>query len=316
MSGFAGIGWRRPRGAALRYCVKVSIASLAGYLLSLGGLQYAVYGAFSAALVVGASRGEDVGSAMNRAWGSVAGMVIGIAASHLAPHPGIAVAIAIGLTAYVCMGCGWGQAAARIGASMSAVTILAHSQDALEYSMMRVGNTVIGIAAGLAVSYFVLPVRGRDMLGANIERALGAVARLLAALADGAQSVEPARYSAVFEALVALQKTLADARKEIGGDFEALRDRAREVAVVCVGALSAALAHAELGAQARDHAEVVALREQAASLARRAQADAGASPVQAAVPRPFPADAIDEVALRGFAHGLRRVDESLRAIGH
>jgi uncharacterized membrane protein YccC len=208
---------------------------------------------------------------MNRAGGSVAGMVIGIAASHLAPHPAIAVAIAIGLTAYVCMGCGWGQAAARIGASLSAVTILAHSQDALEYSMMRVGDTIIGIAAGLAVSYFVLPVRGRDMLGTNVERALDAVARLLAALADGAQSIEPARYSAVFEALVALQKTLADARKEIGGEFEALRNRAREVAVVCVGALSAALAHAELGERARDHAQAAALCEQAAALARRAR---------------------------------------------
>jgi uncharacterized membrane protein YccC len=113
-------GGRGPRANALRYCVKVSLATLVGYLLSFGDVTYAVYGAFTAALVVGTSRGEDIGSAANRARGSIVGMFVGIAASHWAPHPAIAVALGIGVTSYVAMGCGWGQAAARVGASLCA----------------------------------------------------------------------------------------------------------------------------------------------------------------------------------------------------
>ena len=37
------IGWSRPRGSAVQYCVKVSAAALLdSYLLSLGGSTYAV----------------------------------------------------------------------------------------------------------------------------------------------------------------------------------------------------------------------------------------------------------------------------------
>jgi uncharacterized membrane protein YccC len=310
------IGWTWPRGAALRYCVKVALASLLGYGAAIGGLQYALYGAFTAALVVGASRGEDVGSAWNRACGSIAGMAVGIAAARLAPHPGIAVAVGIALTAYLCMGCGWGQASARIGASLAAVTILAHSQDALEYSAMRVGNTLIGIAAGLAVSYFVLPVRGRDLLAANIDRALEAVAQLLSELTEADMPDVRKRYIAVFDGMVALEKTLHDARREIGGEAEALRERARHAALVCLGALNAGSARAEL-AGSRAHAEAfAALREQAAALARRAKASAGGARLAPGAAEPADMAAADQVAVHGFAHALRRIDRELQALGH
>ena len=70
--------WNWPRDSALQYCLKVSLATLLGYLLSFGGVSYAVYGAFTAALVVGNSRGEDMGGAANRVRGSVAGMLVGM----------------------------------------------------------------------------------------------------------------------------------------------------------------------------------------------------------------------------------------------
>ena len=310
------IGWAWPRGAALRYCLKVAIASLLGYVVAIGGLQYALYGAFTAALVVGASRGEDVGGAWNRACGSIAGMAVGIAAANLAPHPGIAVATGIGLTAYLCMGCGWGQASARIGASLAAVTILAHSQDALEYSAMRVANTLIGIAAGLAVSYFVLPMRGRDLLAANIDRALESVAQLLSGLTEAAMPDVRGRYIAVFDSMVALEKTLHDARREIGGEAQALGERARHVALVCLAALSAGLARAEL-AGSREHAGAsAALREQAAALARRARATEGGARLPADATEPVDVAAAEHVALHGFAHALARIDRELQALGH
>ena len=307
------LGWTWPRGAALAYCAKVCLASFLGYMLSIGGVFYSVYGAFSAALVVGASRGEDVGSAKNRVWGSLSGMIVGVAASELSPHPAIAVAVGIGLTAYACMAAGWGQAAARIGASLCAVTILAHSQDSLEYTTLRIVNTLVGIGVGLGVSYFVLPVRGRDVMAANIRRALEAVAQLLTVLS---REGEPSRaeFAAVFESMVTLQKTLADAVKEIGGEPESLRESARQVGLVCVGALSAALAHAELGSGAAGQEAAAKLREQAARLAERARTLESDDAHVTGHLEDDPAE-IDEVALRGFALGLRKVSHGLRALG-
>jgi uncharacterized membrane protein YccC len=105
---------------------------------------------------------------------------------------------------------------------------------------MRMVNTLIGIAAGLAVSHFVLPVSGRDLLEKNMASALAAVGDLLAALAQGDKAPGRERYFAVFDAMVAMEKTLVDARNEIGVDFDALREPARQVALACLGALSAA----------------------------------------------------------------------------
>jgi hypothetical protein len=269
---------------------------------------------------VGSSRGEDVGTAANRAWGSLAGMLVGIVASHLPPHPGISVAVGIGLTAYLCMAVGWGQSAARIGASMCAVTVLAHSQDAIEYTAMRLANTLIGIAAGLAVSYFVLPVRGRDVMAGDIKRALDAVAQLLGILSRPDPAPEKGQYVAVFDSMVALEKTLRDARKEIGGEFEALYDTGRQVAVVCVGALSAGLAHAELAGSPGTLEAAAALRGQAAALALRAKAsEVAATPPPASIPLAGAGareTRLDDIALQGFAHGLRKIDHALRALGH
>jgi uncharacterized membrane protein YccC len=310
-------GWSWPRGPALVYCVKACIAAFLGYMLSFGGTFYAVYGAFSAALVVGTSRGEDVGSARNRVWGTLVGMLVGLPAADLAPHPGIAVAIGIGLTAYICMAAGWGQAAARIGASLCAVTILAHSEDAIEYTTMRIVDTLIGIGVGLAVSYFLLPVRGRDAMASTVRNALAAVAGVLTALARPEGEPTRAELGAVFDSMVALQKTLADAKKEIGGEPEALRRQARDVALVCVGTLSAVLARAELDPGAMRLDAAAALREQAARLALRARAQPTQGTEDAARTAPAPnGSATGETPLHAFALGLRKVDDALRALGH
>jgi uncharacterized membrane protein YccC len=312
------LGWSWPRGAALVYCAKVCVAAFLGYLLAFGDAFYAVYGAFSAALVVGTSRGEDVGSARNRVWGTLVGMLVGLPAAALAPHPAIAVGLGIGVTAYVCVACGWGQAAARVGASLCAVTILAHSQDAVEYGTMRIVNTLLGIGVGLAVSYFLLPVRGRDAMAQNVRNALRAVSAVLAALARPAGEPTPAELGAVFDGMVALQKTLVDARKEIGGEPEALRQQARDVAVVCIGALSAMLARAELGAQGSRLGSAAALCEQAAGLAARARTKPAGmpSPAAAAAREPGGDAAPNDTALQAFALALRKVDDALRALGH
>ena len=307
--------WSWPRDTSLQYCVKVATASLLGYLLSLGGGTYAVYGAFSAALIVGASRGEDMGSAMNRVRGSLAGMVVGVVLSQVPIAPALAVGLGIGTTAYLCMGCGWGIAAARIGVSLCAVTVLMHRGDALDYTAMRTINTLIGIAAGLLVSYLVLPVRGRDAMVRSVRQAWKAVAALLAELESGAAPT-PARLLGVIDSLADLEKTMKDAGKEFGGDMEALRGTARHAAFACLGVLTAALAQHELHTHGGAAAASDALRAHARACGLRAVTLASgtlASGGPAGELRGAQDDASDDAALQAFALGLRKIEHALEA---
>jgi hypothetical protein len=301
--------WTWPGGEALHYCVKVTTATGIGYLLSFGGPIFAVYGAFSAALIVGASRGEDVGSASNRVRGSVAGMLVGLAlASASWPVP-LAVAVAVGLTAYLCMGAGWGIPAARVGASLCAVMVVLHGGDLLEYSVMRIANTLIGIASGLAVSYIVLPVRGRDAVSRNARKALAASSALLDTLSRG-EPAPPARFLAVLDGMGALEKSIRDAGREFGGNAQALRPHTRQVEIACLGALMAGLAQVDLGALPDGLASLQDLHARLRGLAERAanaQVDWSRDPESAKADGPG--------ARAAFEQGMRKVDESLRALG-
>lgn len=303
-------GWTWPGGEARRYCVKVTVATGAGYLLAIGGADHAVYGAFSAALIVGASRGEDIGSASNRVRGSVAGMLAALALALSPLPPALAVAIAVGATAFLCMGAGWGIPAARVGASLCAVMVLMHGGDVIEYSAMRIANTLIGIGAGLVVSYAVLPVRGRDAVERDSRKALDAVAALLDAFTRG-DPVPTARFQAAIEGMHALEKTMHDADREFGSDPLALRPHARQVEIACLGVLMAGVGHAELRARPEGMSAIDELQRRAAELAGRAR--------EAKVDWTHPPTAGSTAAYAEgrstFEQGLRKVEEALRALG-
>ena len=69
-------------GVQWRYCVKVGLAAGLGYLLTQGNAsQYAVYSAFTAALIVGANFGEDLATSANRVKGTLVGMLAGMTVS-------------------------------------------------------------------------------------------------------------------------------------------------------------------------------------------------------------------------------------------
>lgn len=307
--------WTWPRDTALQYCAKVAAASLLGYLLSFGDSQYAVYGAFSAALIVGASRGEDVSSAANRVRGSLAGMLVGVLMSQAPLPAALAVAIAIGGTAYVCTGCGWGVAAARVGASLCAVTVLMHHHDALDYTAMRSVNTLIGIAAGLLVSYLVLPVRGHDAMKRSARRAFQSVAALLATL-EAQQPPPGDKLMAVVDSLAELEKALKDAGHEFGGDAAALRATARQAALACIGALTAALAQQEMVTHGDPARSGDLLRARAHAFAARAKVLAEGAPVlgaPGAAAGPEAHEREEQIAQHAFALGLRNIESALQS---
>jgi uncharacterized membrane protein YccC len=313
-------GWHWPQGAQLRYCFKVAVATLLGYLLSLGGSEAAVYGAMSAALIVGASRGEDVSTSANRVRGTLAGMLVGIAMTYAALPPALSVAIGIGSTAYLCIAFGWGVPAARVGAALCAVMVLIHGQDAVDYSVIRVGNTLIGIIAGLAVSYLVLPVRGREAVMQAADTSLAAAGDLLAQLGIAIEPLPATFHVAMLDRVVELEKAMRDGRHEFGGQTGALLETVRHVGLVCAGTLTAAIAHSDLCASPHAMTAAAPLLANAARLSARARVPSYDTTIAAQISTLVVSDmsdlsGADAVALQGLALGLRKIEFSLGIIG-
>src|SRR5688572_2093196 len=203
-------------GAQWRYGAKVGLAAALGYLLTRGGdNEYAVYSAFTAALIVGSSVGEDLATSGNRVKGTLAGMIAGLAVSTLFGPSAIAVGLSATATALLTLALGWGIPVARVGVTVCIVTLVFHGQNAVEYDLLRAVNTVIGVVVGLAVSFFVWPIRARDTIEPASQQALTASKALLDALAAGEPDLRPAQV-ALYDALGALVKAGRDSRIERG----------------------------------------------------------------------------------------------------
>jgi uncharacterized membrane protein YccC len=236
-------------GVQWRYCVKVGAAAGLGYLLTQGNQnQYAVYSAFTAALIVGANFGEDLATSANRVKGTIVGMAAGMSVSAFLGPNALTVAVSVGLTALIALLVGWGVAVARIGVTLCIITLAFHSADALRYDVLRGVNTLIGIGVGLGVSFLLWPVRARD----EVERATRAVldsgTRLLDALAAGEPDLRPAQLK-LYDALAAMVKAGRDGRLERKLRLEAGAPDARALEVVQLGLdlLAAALSSESRG---------------------------------------------------------------------
>ena len=177
------MAWKPLVSTQWRYCAKVGLAAGLGYLLTQGQNQYAVYSAFAAALVVGASVGEDLGSSGQRVKGTLAGMLAGMAVSAFFEPSALTIGVAVAFTALISLAIGWGVPVARIGVTLCIVTLVVHRADALEYDVLRAANTLIGVAVGLAVSFLVWPVRARGEQARTLRLVLETSARLLDAMA-------------------------------------------------------------------------------------------------------------------------------------
>lgn len=215
--------WTPPGGAQWRYCAKVGLAAALGYLLTQGNQnQYAVYSAFTAALIVGTNFGEDLAASGNRVKGTLVGMAAGMAVSAFLGPSALALGCAVGLTALVAIALGWGVAVARVGITLCIITLALHGSDALEYDLLRAVNTVIGIATGLAVSFLIWRVRGRDEVASAESAVLGACARLLDVYAAGERDLRPAQIK-LYDTLAAMVKAARDSRLErrLGVDADA-----------------------------------------------------------------------------------------------
>jgi uncharacterized membrane protein YccC len=198
----------------LRYCVKVGIAAGLGYLLTQGNHnRYAIYSAFTAALVVGTSVGEDLATSVNRVKGTIAGMAAAMAATALFGPNWITVGAAVALTALLSLAGGWGIPVARIGVTVCIITLVQHDANPLQYDLMRALNTLIGVATGLAVSFFVWPAHGSDQVARASRGVLTTSARLLDAIEQGEQPLRR-RQGELHDALASVVKAWRDLQWE------------------------------------------------------------------------------------------------------
>jgi uncharacterized membrane protein YccC len=230
-------------GSQLRYCAKVGIATALGYLLTQGGQnEYAIYSAFTAALVVGTSVGEDLATSTNRVKGTVAGMIAGMALTALVGPNFLTIGIGAALTGLITLAFGWGIAVARIGITICIITLAVHSTNALHYDFYRAANTLIGIIAGLGVTFFVWPVRGPAEVERTMKSVLALSRTLLDALARGDRNLR-ALEGKLHDAIADVVKAARDAVREQKIGQPAAIDEARVLEVVQLGidVLSAAL---------------------------------------------------------------------------
>jgi uncharacterized membrane protein YccC len=233
----------RLSGAQWRYCAKVGIATALGYALTQGGQnEYAIYSAFTAALIVGTSVGEDLATSVSRVKGTLVGMIAGMAVTALVGPSFLTLGAAASFTALIALLFGWGVPVARIGVTVCIITLAMHSANALHYDVYRALNTLIGIVAGLAVTFFVWPVRGP----AELERAMRGMISASRALLDALARTEPELVplaGKLHDSIAAVVKAIRDAYRERRAGYPSEVEQARVLEVLRLGVdvLSAAL---------------------------------------------------------------------------
>ena len=195
----------------LRYCAKVGIAAGLGYQVTQGGLnQYAIYCAFTAALVVGTSVGEDLATSANRVKGTIAGVVAAVVTSALFGPNAITIGLAAALTTALALARGWGIQVARIGVTVGLITLVAHDDNAVQYDLLRMLATLIGVAIGLAVSFFIWPAHGPAQVQQAMRDVLKTSAQLLDAVEKHGEPRLRPRQAGLHDAVAALVKAWRD----------------------------------------------------------------------------------------------------------
>lgn len=179
--------WIAAHGAALRLCLRMSIAGLLAYVLAeLFALPQGYWAVFSAIIIMQASVGGSVKAIIDRLIGTVGGAVAGGAVAYFVPHDdmvslGVALVIAlVPLTLVAAL-----QPNYRI-APLTAVIVLmtpgAQQLGPLGSAFFRIMEISLGSAIGLAVSLLLMPARAHSLVIDAAARMLGFLADLLQAL--------------------------------------------------------------------------------------------------------------------------------------
>ena len=250
--------WHTPKGPQLRYCAKIALAAVSAYALTLGGRNdYALYSVLGATLVMGGSVGDDLNTSLNRVRGTLAGAIVGAAVAYTLGKSIWSFGIAVALLAFLSVGLGGGISALRVGIAMALVTLFTHVDDAAQYGIWRIVNTLIGVSIGVAVSRLVWPIRGRDEIAGALTQTTAATTEALVAMRRNVASDTLQRVQVqLLDALGEIRTARKNARRgqPLDRSTDLLDEQTRRAVVAAIATLGASLKLDEL-AQAGARAE-------------------------------------------------------------
>ena len=176
--------WAATNAAALRLCLRMTIAGLLAYVLAeLFALPQGYWAVFSAIIIMQASVGGSIKATTDRLIGTIGGAVAGVAVAYLLPHASVlslGVALVIALVPLTLLAALWPNY--RI-APLTAVIVLltpgAQQLGPLNLAFYRIVEITLGSFVGLGVSLVLLTARAHGLVIGAAERMLGHLADLL-----------------------------------------------------------------------------------------------------------------------------------------
>ncbi len=174
--------WTTAKSAALRLCLRMTIAGILAYALAeMLALPQGYWAVFSSIIIMQASVGGSVKATIDRLIGTIGGAVAGAIVAYFVPHQnlltlGIALVVALVPLTFL--------AALRPNyrvAPLTAVIVLmtpgAQQLGPLGSAFYRILEITLGSLVGLVVSLIIVPARAHGLV-------IGAAARMLGHLAD------------------------------------------------------------------------------------------------------------------------------------
>jgi uncharacterized membrane protein YccC len=176
--------WAATNAAALRLCLRMTIAGLLAYVLAeLFALPQGYWAVFSAIIVMQASVGGSVKATIDRVIGTIGGAVAGGAVGFVVPHQNVfslGMALVTALVPLTLVAALWpNYRVAPLTAVIVLLTPGAQQLGPVDSAFYRIVEITVGCFVGLGVSLVLLPARAHGLVISAAARALSLLADLL-----------------------------------------------------------------------------------------------------------------------------------------
>lgn len=168
--------------AHLKLALRATIAGIVTYLLAEQfSLPNGYWAVLTAVLVVQATLGASLSVAIDRALGTLAGGVVGVAGAMVAGHSQIQTLVVLSLALFIAAAMAARSPSFKLAPVTVIIVMLAHPGDVAPWlaGLTRVAEITLGGAVGLLCAILILPERALGKLFPHCAKALRLTARLL-----------------------------------------------------------------------------------------------------------------------------------------